>query len=138
MRLPLLTAALTLGLAGCGAGPVQTFVTFGGFIEHANKLLVVRFVEGGKEKLGTRQSVGLRPDGSCRLEFNLVPETPYRLQYFVDDNANGKWDGPVGQGEHSWDRSVSLPRPLQNHDSLAVTVGHDTNHSELPADFVAP
>ncbi|MHB8879530.1 MAG: hypothetical protein ACYC8T_38035, partial [Myxococcaceae bacterium] len=109
------------------------------FGEHALKTLVVRAVEGGKEVPGSRQAIQVNAAGSCRLPFTLVPETAYRLQMFVDENGNGRWDGPVGDGEHSWDRSnFTLPRPLTNHDIVDQTVTHDTSFAELPADFTAP
>ena len=139
---PFSSASLLLALSvlwnGCGASPSSTFIAFSGFTEHGGEPLVVRIVEGADEKLGTRQVAPLGVDGSQRFEFSLVAETRYRLQYFTDSNANGQWDGPVDSGEHSWDRALSLPRPLHNYDAIEVSIGHDRLHAPLPADFRAP
>jgi len=48
------------------------------------------------------------------------------------------WDGPVNEGEHSWDRDITPPRPLRNGDGIEFTIGHSTQHQPIPAEFTAP
>jgi hypothetical protein len=126
-----------LALCACG-GPSPTTLSFVGFGEHAGESLVVRVVEGTTEVLGTRQVAPIEEAGSAVFQFNLIAEARYKLQYFTDANQNGSWDGPLGDGEHSWIRDLILPRPLTNRGTIAVTIGHDFNHSAIPPGFKAP
>jgi hypothetical protein len=137
MRLGWGIAALVV-LAGCGGSPSDTVIQFEGFTQNAAQLFVVRVTEGGHEKPGTRQSAGIRSDGSVQFQFLLVAETQYHLQYYVDVNDNTRWDGPVDTGEPSWDRAMTLPAPLHNRDTIVLTVGYDTHFTGVPDDFTAP
>ncbi len=105
----------------------------------AGGLFVVRWTDAnGSEIAGSRQSQGVPTAGVMNFQFNLPTGAPVRLQYFIDQNDNRIWDGPVGTGEPSWDRDVSLPAPVHNHDTITLTVGYGTQFAAVPADFKAP
>src|SRR5256885_2362288 len=106
MRVRVSLIGVALLLAGCGGSPSNVFIDWVGLTDQANQLLVVRIVEGKTEKPGTKQSIAIGSNGNAELEFLLVAQTPYQLQYYVDLNGNAKWDGPVDVGEPSWNRTI--------------------------------
>jgi hypothetical protein len=134
----IILAFAALAAAGCGsATAVQA--RFEGFAPVAGGLFVVRWTDAnGSEIAGSRQSQGVPAAGVLQFQFNLPTGTPLRLQYFIDQNDNRLWDGPVTTGEPSWDRDISLPPPVHNRDSITLTVGYQTQFAAVPADFKAP
>ncbi len=125
-------------LLGCGSR-IPVNATFEDFTPVAGGVFVVRWADtADRELLGTRQSAQVPSSGLVQFQFTLPTSVPLRLQYFIDQNGNGKWDGPVGTGEPSWNRETSLPAPVHNRDTIALTVGYGTSYAAVPDDFKAP
>ena len=139
MRSRLWLCALAPLLGGCFcAGASRVTMTYSGFNEHAGKKLAMRLRQGSSELAGSRQGVIVDTAGRAVFLLSLAVETEYQHQYFIDDNGNGIWDGPLDTGEHSWSKVLIIPAPTRNADSIALTIAHDNNHSAIPPDFTAP
>ncbi|MFT3835624.1 MAG: hypothetical protein QM723_01335 [Myxococcaceae bacterium] len=134
----LLSMAVTSGAcAGCDDDHLIVHFEIAG--DPRNDSMVARFVDGDGGTLSDSKVRAGRfaQNGSVELDFHVPLEVPVRLQYFVDENGNKKWDGPVATGEPSWDRALTI-KPTPDGVEPKLFILWQTDFAAVPDDLVAP
>jgi len=105
-------------------------LNFASMDPHVNQMLEIRVIDKGTGYEVGRSKLDAVPGSEFKIElYVLIPDSSYRIDFYVDFNKNGTYDSPPA--DHVW--SLDADKVQGNTE---LTFKHNTNFSDI--EFPAP